>query len=143
MYININRSYLGIVAHECNIFSVSRQLVVISSVFPLRWKKIEMCCTSLVRTTYTTLLLFRWTSRLFFFSFTNDTWFMLLAENLQNGLCSRTLRNSLFEHCAKTLHHLMFADTHNLWRKKRRKIQFEIPQPQSGQMSVLAQFQPG
>lgn len=43
--ISVNKSlgYLGIVAHECNIFAVSRQLVIISAFFVLCWKK-ESCC---------------------------------------------------------------------------------------------------
>lgn len=32
-------AYLGMVAHECNIFAVSRQLVIISLFFSLCWKR--------------------------------------------------------------------------------------------------------
>lgn len=79
---NVNKSlpYLGIVAHECNIFAVRRQLVIISAFFILSWKK-EICCKSftspLLATTQTTLHLFGWVCSFY----TDIMWFMLLTQN--------------------------------------------------------------
>lgn len=82
LWINVNKSltYFGIVAHECNIFAVRRQLVIISAFFILSWKR-EICCKSftgrLLATTRTTLHLFGWV-----WSFYADImWFMLLTRN--------------------------------------------------------------
>lgn len=44
--IKVKIIYLGIVADECNISAVSRQLVVICLFFSLRRRKVEICHTS-------------------------------------------------------------------------------------------------
>lgn len=98
--INVNKSlvYLGMVAYECNISVVSRQLVIISTFFVLFWKK-ERCCESFTGRGLTDNTAFVWIGM---YGFRADLmWFMLLTQkkhtdahkrgDLQTCLCSRTL----------------------------------------------------
>ncbi len=102
--IKVNKTlvYLGVVAHECNISAVSRQLVIISAFFVLCRKK-ENCCEKFHRPPARHLAdnaAFSWMGICSFHA--DIMWFMLLAQekhtdaheedDLQTCRCSRNPR---------------------------------------------------
>lgn len=101
----MKRNYLGIVAHECHISAISRQLVVIGLFFFL-WggsKSVTHSHTDLGG----------------FVVFRLSACSILLTETLQTCLCPGTLWNYWQEHCARRQNPGISSDTRNLWRMRK------------------------